>query len=139
MKQLTDGRAWALMLLAGLVMAAGFATHVAAQRTDEKKQRTTRLPAHYANVVTEAQRSEIYAIQEQFGPRLAKARTELKAAVGERDAAIEKVLNPQQRKEVERLRAAAAERRREAFSKTTGATAPSSAESNAKVKGKKAA
>jgi len=139
MKQTNSNRAWVLMLLCGLAMAAGFATQVAAQKTEDKKQRTTRLPAHYAKVVTEEQRSSIYAIQEKFEARLEKARAELKAVVDERDAAIEKVLNAQQRKDVEKLRAEAAERRREALSKLEPEELPAEPESKEKTKGKKAA
>jgi spermidine/putrescine-binding protein len=139
MKQTTSIRAWVLMLLCGLAMAAGFATQVAAQKAEEKKQRTTRLPAHYAKVVTEEQRSDIYAIQEQFEPKLAKARAELKALVDERDAAIEKVLSAQQRKDVAKLRAEAEERRREALSKLEPEELPAESESKEKTKGKKAA
>ncbi len=139
MKQTTSIRAWVLMLLCGLAMAAGFATQVAAQKAEAKKQRTTRLPAHYAKVVTDEQRSDIYAIQEQFEPKLAKARAELKAVVDERDAAIEKVLSAQQRKDVAKLRAEAAERRRAALSNLESAEEPATTESKGKSKGKKAA
>jgi hypothetical protein len=143
MQRTTFNRAWVLMLLCGVAMAAGFATQVAAQKADEKKQRTTRLPAHYAKVVTDEQRSDIYAIQEKFEAKLDKARTELKAVVDERDAAIEKVLSAEQRKNVEKLRAEAAERRREALSKLEPEEVPAEPESkekpNEKAKGKKAA
>lgn len=125
--------------MCGLAMAAGFATQVAAQKAEAKKQRTARLPAHYAKVVTDEQRSDIYAIQEQFEPKLAKARAELKAVVDERDAAIEKVLSAQQRKDVAKLRAEAEERRREALSKLEPEELPAEPESKAKTKGKKAA
>jgi len=128
-----------LMLLCGLALATGFATQVAAQKSDKKKQSTTRLPAHYAKVVTDEQRSDIYAIQEQFEPKLAKARAELKTLVGERDAAIEKVLSAQQRKDVTKLRAEAAERRREALSKLEPEEVPIEADTKEKTKAKKAA
>ena len=117
MTQTHSNRAWILMLLCGLAMSAGLATQVAAQKAEAKKKRTTRLPAHYAKVVNDEQRTEIYGIQEQFEPKLAKLRAELKAVVDERDAAIEKVLSAQQRKEVEKLRAEAAAQRRGALSK----------------------
>lgn len=139
MKQTNSKRAWVVMLLCGLAMAAGFATQVAAQKAEEKKQRTTRLPAHYAKVVTEEQRADIYAIQEQFEPKLEKARTELKAIVDQRDAAIEKVLSAQQRKDVEKLRADAAARRREALSKLEPEEVPIETDTKGKTKGKKAA
>lgn len=139
MKPTNSNRAWVLMLLCGLAMAAGFATQVVAQKAAEKKQRTTRLPAHYAKVVTEEQRTDIYAIQEQFEPKLAKARAELKAIVDERDAAIEKVLSAQQRKDVAKLRAEAAERRREALSKLEADEEPATTETKGKTKAKKAA
>lgn len=138
MKQTNSKRAWVLMLLCGLAMSAGFATQVAAQKSEAKKQRTTRLPAHYAKVVNDEQRSEIYGIQEQFEPRLAKARAELKAIVDERDAAIEKVLSAAQRKEVDKLRAEAAERRA-ALSKADASEEAVGAKEKAKSKGKKAA
>ncbi len=139
MKQSTSNRVWILTLLSGLALAAGFATQVAAQKAEAKKQRSARLPAHYAKVVTDEQRSDIYAIQEQFEPKLAKARAELKALVDERDAAIEKVLSAQQRKDVAKLRAEAAERRREALSKLEPEEVPIEADTKGKAKAKKAA
>lgn len=144
MTQAKPSRAWILLLLCGLAMTAGFVTEVAAQKAEAEKKRTTRLPAHYAKVVTEEHRSGIYAIQEDFEPKLEKARAALKAVVDERDAAIEKVLSAQQRKEVEKLRAEAAERRRAALSKIEPAeeaekNAPPASPEKAKTKGKKAA
>lgn len=144
MKQTNSNRAWMLTLLCGLAMATGFATQVAAQKAGEKKQRTTRLPAHYAKVVTDEQREDIYAIQEKFEAKLEKARAELKAVVDERDAAIEKVLSAQQKKDVEKLRADAAERRKEALSKLEPEEMPiepgtKGADTKEKTKAKKAA
>ena len=65
------------------------------------------LPRHYATVVTEAQRAKIYAIQDEYDPKIAALAAKLKALKAQRDEKIKAVLTPQQQKEVEEATAKA--------------------------------
>jgi hypothetical protein len=91
----------------------GFATSDAAQKS-AKKARAPRLPNYVARVVNDEQRTEINAIQTEYGSKIQKLREELEMLLDERDAAIDKVLTPTQRKEVERMRDEAAAKRKAA-------------------------
>jgi len=64
------------------------------------KKLSGRLPAHYGKVVDERQRQEIYKIQEEFRPKISKARETLDALVEEQKAKISAVLTPEQQKRV---------------------------------------
>jgi len=88
----------------------GYASIATAQKAPGKARRP-RLPNYVSRVVDDGQREKINAIQDEYAPKIQKLREELDALTTERDAAIDKVLTPAQRKEVEKLRAEAAERR----------------------------
>ena len=75
-----------------------------APKPKESKNLYRRLPPYYAQVVKPEQRKEIYAIQEQYGPKIDALRAQLEALIQERDKKIEAVLTEAQRQEVERLR-----------------------------------
>ena len=144
MNRVTKLRVGGLLILATLALTVGYATSASAQRTAEEKERRPRLPNYFAKVVTEDQRTKINTIQEEHAPQIAKLREELAAAIEKRDAALEKVLTAEQRKEVARLRAEAAARRRSnasaaAAATTESETAKESGSSKSKSKGKKAA
>ena len=65
------------------------------------------MPAHYASVVNEKQREEIYKIQEEYQPKIAALQKQLKALKKERDEKISAVLTAEQRKQVEEAAAKA--------------------------------
>jgi Spy/CpxP family protein refolding chaperone len=70
-------------------------------------KRGRRLPAHYAHVVTDAQRETIYKIQEAYQPKIDALQSQLNALKTERDEKIKAVLTPEQRKQVEEAAAKA--------------------------------
>jgi len=80
-------------------------------KSAEAKVKRPRLPNYYAGVITEAQREKINAVQDQFSTQLREKRAEVKALAEQQDAAIEKVLTPAQRKQVEEARATAKAKR----------------------------
>lgn len=121
--------------LAAVALAVGFTSSAVAQKAAEQEKRP-RLPNHYAKVVTDNQRGEINAIQAEYAPQITKLRDELAALTAKRDAAIEKVLSTEQRKQVNKLRSEAAARRQAA----NGApVAPADENAGSKSKAKKAA
>lgn len=126
---------WSFLALAALGVLAGYTSQVVAQKAEEKVRRP-RLPNYYAQVVNDEQRAKINEIQDEYQPQLAKLRDELKTLVEERDAAIEKVLTADQRKQVDTLRAEAAAKRRAG---TASAPEAREAPRNTKSKAKKAA
>ena len=63
-----------------------------------------RLPAYYGDVVTGTQREEIYSIQAQYAAEIRKLEEALLAVIKKRNEEIEKVLSPEQQKQVEKLR-----------------------------------
>ncbi len=110
----------AALVLSALV--ASFGTSEAAPKSG-KKPRAPRLPNYVARVVNDEQRTEISAIQVEYVAKIQKLRDELQALVDERDAEIDKVLTPTQRKEVQRLRDEAAAKRGSAKDKTKASVA----------------
>lgn len=74
-------------------------------------QPVVRLPRYFAGVVTVEQREKILTLQQEFAPQVRQKRAELQELLDKRDAALMKALKPEQRKEVERLRAAARAKR----------------------------
>jgi|YNPNPStandDraft_1061719.scaffolds.fasta_scaffold28188_2 hypothetical protein len=75
-----------------------------ASKPKESKNLYRRLPSYYGQVVKPEQRKQIYAIQEEYGPKIDALRAQLEALIQERDKKIEAVLTEAQRQEVERLR-----------------------------------
>ena len=79
-----------------------------------KKERAAprgRLPAYYADVVTEEQREKIYTVQRKYADQLKKLQEQIEALEGQRDAEIEAVLTPEQKAKVAERAAAAAKAR----------------------------
>jgi len=77
-----------------------------------------RLPAYYGKVVDKKQREAIYAIQKEYFTQIRDLRAQLDALTEERNERISAVLTPEQLKEVEDFKAAAAAKRKKS-SKTT--------------------
>lgn len=68
-----------------------------------KPERATprgRLPAHYKEIVTGAQRDKIYAIQAKYEAEIRKVEEALLALVKQRNMEIEQVLSPEQRQQL---------------------------------------
>ena len=60
-----------------------------------------RLPAHYAQVVNEKQREEIYKIEDEYQPKIEALQKQLDALRKERDEKISAVLTAEQKKQLE--------------------------------------
>ena len=79
----------------------------APQGTSPTRQVRGRLPNHYGKVVTDQQRQTIYALQALYAPHIEKLQAQIDALTRERDARIEAVLTPTQRKQLAELKDAA--------------------------------
>jgi hypothetical protein len=75
-----------------------------------------RLPDHYAAVVDDKQREEIYSIQATYAPQIEKLQAQLDAVQGKRNAEIRAVLTPEQQQKVDAL--AEAHTKKEGAAKT---------------------
>jgi len=105
---------WTGLLAAITCLSVGRAGLSAEETPSEKKPTTVtkakepkspyrRLPPYYGQVVSPEQRKQIYAIQDEYGPKIDALRKQLEALISERDAKIADVLTEEQRKEVARL------------------------------------
>ena len=83
----------------------------------ERKPSYRRLPSYYGKIVDEKQRAKIYAVQEEFGPKIDALKKQLKALLDERDEKIDALLTPEQLKKVEELKAEAKAKRAKAKEK----------------------
>lgn len=100
-------------LLGASVAAAAEAetAKASAPAAAEAKGPRGRLPAYYAEVVDEKQRTAIYAIQQEYAERIKQLRLQLDAVTKERDQKIVAVLTPEQQKKVAELAEAAKAKR----------------------------
>jgi Na+-transporting NADH:ubiquinone oxidoreductase subunit NqrC len=89
------------VLVAGVGVIAG-----GQEKAKPEVKKKGRLPAYYADIVTEAQRQQIYALQEKYAKTLTALQDQIEAIEKQRDAEIEAVLDEQQKA---RLKAAKAE------------------------------
>jgi len=80
----------------------------------EAKKAKGRLPAYYADIVTESQKTQIYGIQERYAKQLAEIQAQLDAVTKQRDAEIEGLLNAEQRDKLKRARDEAAAKKKKA-------------------------
>lgn len=83
----------------------------------ERKPSFKRLPAYYGKIVDETQRKKIYAVQEEFGPKIEALKKQLETLMKERDEKIDALLTPEQLKEVNELKAEAKAKRAKAKEK----------------------
>jgi hypothetical protein len=92
----------------------------------ERAKPRGRLPANYGKVVDPLQTEKIYAIQDQYEPKIEALRAQLKDLVAKRDAEIDALLTAEQREKVKELADAAKARR----AKAAAAAASSDAEAS---------
>jgi len=78
-----------------------------AKKPSSARKPAARLPNYYKDVVTEEQREKILAIQKEYTAKIDPLRKELEKLTAERDEKIEAVLTPQQKQELEKIKAAA--------------------------------
>ena len=112
-----------LVLMLVFVCTAGF---VIGQESSEKKR--PRLPNYYADIVTELQRVQIYAIQEAYSKKITAVQEQLAALEKQRDAEIEEVLDKQQKARLKLAQEGAAAKRAKAATERKSADAKAAAE-----------
>lgn len=96
-------------LLTGLLGVCVVFSSVYSQESSEKsKSSGNRLPRGYTKIgLRESQRESIYAIQKSYAEKIEPLMEQIKQLQAERDAAIEKVLTEDQRKELKAVMTAA--------------------------------
>jgi len=105
---------FALGTIAAVAFAVGQSDAVAAQKSSKAAKserpvakRATRLPAYFASVIDDKQRAKIQAVQEEFGPKIQQLRDDLKELTDKQESAINKLITPKQRQQIEKLRSEA--------------------------------
>jgi DNA-binding protein H-NS len=71
-----------------------------------------RLPAHYGDIVSEAQRLQIYAVQEKYARQIDELKLKLELLESQRDREIENVLSAEQKARLKKVQDQAAAQRR---------------------------
>ena len=104
MANLNPRSRWALSIVAAASLAVGM---LPCQDAKETKFRG-RLPAHYGDIVSEAQRLQIYAVQEKYFKQIDELKDKLALLEAQRDREIENVLSPEQKTRLKKVVDAAA-------------------------------
>lgn len=99
-----------------------------AKPAKERAKPRGRLPAYYNQVIDGQQREKIYAIQQQYEPKISALKAELQALQDKLDAEVDGVLTSEQREKVKSLTEAAKQKRKApaTASATSSATTESS-------------
>jgi hypothetical protein len=84
---------WLVFSAAGLIGSS--VSSVVGQ--EQEKKFKGRLPAYYADLVTEQQKTQIYSIQARYQAKIAALNEELEALEKKQDSEIENVLTPAQK------------------------------------------
>jgi len=101
---------WASVVAVAIsMMAANFFS--VGQEVKEMKAKG-KVPAYYADVVTETQRQQIYAIQDKYAKQIAHFQAQLEAVTAQRDMEIENLLSPEQRQKINKAREDAAAKKK---------------------------
>ncbi len=102
---------WMTLISLAVVLAAAEQPVLGAEgKTLVKKvlgKKGHRLPPHYAQVVDEKQRAEIYKIEDEYQPKIEALQEQLNALKQERDEKISALLTPEQKKQIEEAAAKA--------------------------------
>ena len=92
------------------------------------KAKKGRLPAYYADIVTEEQRTKIYEIQAKYSKELESLREQIAAVTEKQRAEIESILSPEQKDKLKKSEDdAAAKRKKKAADSSKKAGAQSDA------------
>jgi hypothetical protein len=122
-----------LLLVAVIVSAAGFVigsghSSIGQEKQKQESKKKGKLPAYYADLVSQAQREQIYAIQAAHEKKIAALREQLDAAEKVRDDEIEAVLDAQQKAKLATARAEALAKKAKAAAEKKAAEAKAAAE-----------
>jgi hypothetical protein len=97
--------------LAVFVILAAIGQLLLGQEAKDTKFRG-RLPAHYGDIVSEAQRLQIYAVQEKYARQIDELKLKLELLESQRDREIENVLSAEQKARLKKVQDQAAAQRR---------------------------
>lgn len=106
------GRLVCIVALVVSAVSVPLAASVAAQKAGERKAKSVRLPNYYAQVASGQQREQLREVMKDYAPQIQAKREELQALIAKRDAALDELLTAEQREELKKLRAEAAQRRK---------------------------
>jgi len=122
-----------LVVCAAVVL--GLAPGVVGPLAAQEKKLKGRLPPYYGDIVTEQQRSAIYAIQAKYDTQINNLKAQLELLEQQRDVEIENVLTPLQKEALRKRRADATAKRQKAAldKKAAGAAAGAAAAAAAKA------
>ena len=105
---------WLAALVIVAAWGAGIGQPIAGQEAKETRFRG-RLPPYYGDVVSEAQRVQIYAVQEKYARQIDELKDKMTLLETQRDREIENVLSAEQKARLKKvLDAAAAQKRKKA-------------------------
>ena len=116
-----------LIFVAMLWSAMALAMGASGQDKGQQEKKKGRLPAYYADIVTEAQRQQIYAVQEKYAKTLTALQDQIDAIEKQRDAEIEGVLDAQQKARLKAVKADAVARKAKVAAEKKAAEAKGSA------------
>ncbi|MBN1910186.1 MAG: hypothetical protein JW818_10635 [Pirellulales bacterium] len=111
-----------LALMIGLTMATSPTVgkepakgkKAAAAKAKKERANHGRLPAYFSKIADEELRAKIYEIQKEYNPKMRELQQQLTKLREERDAKIMALLTPEQKKQLEELRAAAKAKKKKA-------------------------
>ncbi|MEX2187629.1 MAG: hypothetical protein WD875_12575 [Pirellulales bacterium] len=108
-------------VMAAVVCGSAVAQEAGKAKAAGKAKPKGRLPAYYAKIVDEEQRTKIYALQAEFAAKKEALRKQLEAIEAEEDTAIEGLLSPEQKQKLAALQEEAkAAREKKAGEKKAG-------------------
>ena len=110
-----------VLFAAVVAAAAGLAlgTSSIGQEAKDKKAKG-KLPAYFADIVTETQRQQIYGIQDKYAKQIADIQAQLEGVQKQRDTEIENLLNAEQKDKLKRAREEAAAKKKKAAEEKKG-------------------
>src|SRR3954454_13877687 len=103
---------WVSVVAAAAAMVGSSSLSIG-QESKQKKAKG-RVPAFYADVVTETQRQQIYAIQDKYARQISDLQAQLDAVSRQRDTEIESLLNAEQKDKVKKARDEAVAKKKKA-------------------------
>jgi hypothetical protein len=122
------GTMWKKVLLASVFLSTlGLVVGTASRSIGQEKKTKGRLPAYYGDVVNDAQRQSIYAIQEKYAKQIAALNEQLDTVTKQRDTEVENVLTPDQKEKLRQAREEASAKKKKNAEEKKGANEPPAA------------
>jgi hypothetical protein len=103
-----------LAIVSLVVISAALSSSLAPQSRGQEKKAKGRLPAYYGDLVSDAQKQQIYGVQEKYAKQIADLQAQLDAVAKQRDSEIEGILNADQKEKVKKAQEEAAAKKKKA-------------------------